>query len=261
MPAPVLVVQHEPQCPPGLVGAWLLDAGASLDVRQPYAGESLPQHLDGHGGLVVMGGHMGANDDAAYPWLAPTKHLFRQAVATGTPALGVCLGHQLAAVALGGEVRLNPVGYRRGVLDMGWRPEAAADPVVGGCGPRAVLWHHDVVALVPAGTRELARAATGELLAARFAPTVWGVQCHPEADASIVTGWADRGRAEAGDDAVEVARIDVAWADVSAAAEELQAGWQPLARAFVAQINAVQISTVQISTVQINAAQPVGSAG
>ena len=65
---------------------------------------------------------------------------------------------------------------RRGVLDLGWLPAAAADPLVADCGPRAVLWHHDIVTRVPDGTQELARSATGDLTAARFAPSVWGVQ-------------------------------------------------------------------------------------
>ena len=238
----VLVVQHEPECPPGLVGAWLTEAGATLDVVHPYAGDALPVDLTGHAGLVVLGGHMGANDDDAYPWLQPTKALFRDAAATGTPALGICLGHQLAAVALGGEVRLNPAGYRRGVLDMGWRGAAAADPVVGACGSRAVLWHHDIVSAVPPDSCELGRAETGELLAARYATTVWGVQCHPEADAAIVARWAARGRLEAGGDPAEVARIDAAEGDVAAAAAELRAGWQPLVAGFVAQLGRERVA-------------------
>ena len=238
--ATVLVVQHEPECPPGLVGAWLAEAGVDLDVRHPYAGDALPADLTGHAGLVVLGGHMGANDDDAYAWLAPTKHLIRDAAATGTPALGICLGHQLAAVALGGGVQLNPTGYRRGVFDMGWRPEATSDPVVGGCGPRAVLWHHDIVTRVPDGTGELSRAQTGELLAARFAPTVWGVQCHPEADAAIVARWAARGRLEAGAERAETARIDGAEAEVATAGQDLVTGWRPLVDGFVAQLGAAQ---------------------
>ena len=232
MTAPVLVVQHEPECPPGLVGTWLTEAGLALDVGHPYAGTALPSDLTDHAGLVVLGGHMGANDDDAYPWLSATKALIRTGAASGVPVLGICLGHQLAAVALGGEVRVNPDGIRRGVLDMGWVDAAALDPVTAGCGARAVHWHHDIVTRAPQGTQELARAGTGELTAARYAPTVWGVQCHPEADPAIVAGWAARGRSEAGGDDHEVARIDIALADVQRAADALRAAWRPLATAF-----------------------------
>ncbi|MEP6629799.1 MAG: type 1 glutamine amidotransferase [Lapillicoccus sp.] len=232
MTAPVLVVQHEPECPPGLVGAGLAEAGLALDVVHPYAGAALPSDLAGHAGLVVLGGHMGANDEDAYPWLSATKALVRAAAATEVPVLGICLGHQLAAVALGGEVRANPGGVRRGVLDMGWVPAAAFDPVTAGCGARAVHWHHDIVTRAPEGTQELARAATGELTAARYAPTVWGVQCHPEADPGIVAGWAARGRSEAGADRGEVVRVDVALVEVEQAADALRAAWRPLATSF-----------------------------
>ena len=129
----VLVVQHQELCPPGWVGEWLTAEGLRLDVRHPYAGDPLPDDLGQHDGLVVLGGQMGANDDDAYPWLTPTKDLIRSGAAHEVPVLGICLGHQLAAAALGGEVVVNPAGARRGVLEMSWSG-AGADPVVGSCG-------------------------------------------------------------------------------------------------------------------------------
>lgn len=234
---PLLVVQHEPECPPGLVGDGLQAAGVELDVRHPYAGQPLPPTLDRHSGLVVLGGHMGANDDAEVAWLGPTKSLIREAAADGIPALGICLGHQVAAVALGGVVIVNPRGHRHGVLPMGWAPDAAADPVLGACGASAVQWHDDIVSAPPTGTQVLARAKTGELLAARFAPTVWGVQCHPEAGPDIVARWADGDRATASSVGDSAAR-DAALSDVRRAAPELAEAWSPLARGFAAQLGA-----------------------
>ncbi len=233
MPASVLVVQHEPECPPGHVGQGLSLAGLELDVRHPYAGQPLPADLAGHPALVVLGGHMGADDDADFPWLCQTKALVRQAATAGIPTLGICLGHQLAAVALGGVVGRNPRGYRRGVLEMGWTAATSGDPVLAGCGPKAVQWHHDVVVADPPGTTVLGRATTGELLAARFAPTVWGVQCHPEADAGVVAAWArgDRLAAETPD---ELARIEDAFAQVQDEEDERAESWAPLARDFAA---------------------------
>lgn len=99
--APILVVQHASDCPPAWFGTWLSDAGARLDVRHPYAGQPLPLDLTAHGGLLVLGGPMGAYDDDEFPWLAPTKALVRAGASHGIPVLGICLGHQLAAVALG----------------------------------------------------------------------------------------------------------------------------------------------------------------
>ena len=89
---PLLVVEHEAQCPPGWMGEWLREAGAEIDVRRPYAGDVLPGDLAGHSGMLVLGGEMGAYDDADHAWLADVKRLASAAVHDGTPVLGICLG-------------------------------------------------------------------------------------------------------------------------------------------------------------------------
>jgi GMP synthase (glutamine-hydrolysing) len=231
----VLVIQHQELCPPGWVGEWLTSEGLRLDVRHPYAGDRLPGDIRAHDGLVVLGGQMGANDDDTHSWLTPTKALIRSSAEDGVPVLGICLGHQLAAVALGGEVVVNPSGARRGVLETSWTDGSAEDPVLGSCGDTAVFWHHDVVTRLPEGTRVLARAQTGELLAARYAPTVWGVQCHPEARTDIVTGWAAKDRALAAS-TQEAAEVDSALAAVAAARDDLSDSWRPLAAGFAEQV-------------------------
>lgn len=222
-------------CPPGWVGEWLLDAGATLDVRRPYAGEALPDDLTGHDAFVVLGGSMGANDDADFPWLTRVKHLVRRAAASEVPTLGICLGHQLSAVALGGRVERNPRGQQVGVLDVGWTAQAAADPLLGpfaaATSPerptRAVQWNNDLVTETPPGTAVLAHTPHDEVQAARFAPTVWGVQWHPEAGEEIVRVWAEKDRDDAAERGVDLAGYVAA---VGAAREELRTTWAPLAR-------------------------------
>jgi GMP synthase (glutamine-hydrolysing) len=230
-PKPVLVVEHEAQCPPGWVGEWLAETGRALDVRRPYRGEDLPGHLDGHGGLLVLGGSMDASSDERHRWLVRVKQLLREAAAERVPTLGICLGHQLAAVALGGAVHPNPRGQQIGVLDVGWAPAAVDDPLLGQVSDarRAVQWNNDVVSVMPPGADVLARAATGEVQAARFAPTVWGVQWHPEAGEEIVKAWADNDRDSAVERGIDV---DSYVAAVAAARQELRASWEPLGTGF-----------------------------
>lgn len=218
----ILVVQHEEQCPPAWFGLWLAEAGCALDVRRPDLGESLPDDLTGHHGLLVLGGHMGANDDAEFAWLADTKALVREAAAEGVPTLGICLGHQLVAVALGGEVVVNPLGQQLGVLEIGW-----SEPLLGERPARGIQWNNDIVDRLPDGAVALARTERGELQAARFAGSVWGVQLHPEADVAVVTPWADADRATQGD-----AVVDAALADVEAAGPRLHEEWAAVARRF-----------------------------
>jgi GMP synthase (glutamine-hydrolysing) len=223
----VLVVQHQDDCPPALLGTWLTGAGCALDVRRPYAGDALPADHDGHAGLVVLGGSMGANDDADHSWLSPAKQLVRLAARAGVPTLGVCLGHQLAAVALGGIVEKNTFGRQFGVLPVGWTSEAAEDPVLGCMPKQGIHWNDDVVTKLPERATPLAYAPDGTVQVARLADTVWGVQPHPEVDESIVARWAADERDEIGPDLV-----DDKLAQMTASAPELARAWQPVAAAF-----------------------------
>jgi GMP synthase (glutamine-hydrolysing) len=231
---PLLVVEHEAQCPPGWMGEWLLEAGERLDVRRPYVAEPLPADLSQHSGMVVLGGEMGAYDDRDHPWLAEVRGLVLAAVQDRTPVLGICLGHQLAAVALGGEVRPNAAGQQIGVLEVGWADAAAEDPLVGPLvargGPApAVQWNNDVVSRLPDGAVDLAHTGRGELQAARFAERVWGVQWHPEAGEEIIRPWAEVDRDDALERGVD---LDEYVDQVVAAREELRAAWRVLAVTF-----------------------------
>jgi GMP synthase (glutamine-hydrolysing) len=223
----VLVVQHQDDCPPALFGTWLVEAGCVLDVRRPYAGDGLPDDLAGHHGLLVLGGSMGAYDDAEHRWLGATKALVRTAARDAVPTLGICLGHQLAAVALGGTVEVNEHGRQFGVLPVGWTEATADDPVLGSRPARVIHWNNDVVTTPPTGATRLATAPDGTVQAARLATTVWGVQAHPEVDDAIVARWAADERDEIGPDIV-----DRAVAEMSAAGPDLARWWRPVASAF-----------------------------
>jgi GMP synthase (glutamine-hydrolysing) len=233
----VLVVEHEEGAPAGWLGEWLVEEGLHLDVRRPYAGEALPEGLDGHAGLLVLGGGMDAWDDDRCGWLPATRQLVRMAEATGTPALGLCLGHQLAVLALGGEVQRNPAGATIAVMPVGWLEDAADDPVLGPVtgAARASHWNVDVATRLPDGSRVLARTPDGAPQAARLGASVWGVQCHPEAGPAILKRWADddgEPHRAAGVD------VDGFLEDAARSAGDLQAWWRPLGTSFAAAVRA-----------------------
>ncbi|KGN33683.1 glutamine amidotransferase [Knoellia sinensis KCTC 19936] len=184
-----LVIQHEPAAPGGwLVERWS-ELGSAVETIRGDLGEPIPARLT-HDALVVLGGAMNANEDDRYAWLAPTKSLLRAAVADGIPTLGVCLGHQLLAVALGGEVIRNPHGRTSGLIPLSLNAAGEADPLLSGLSGREVVQYNgDIVSRLPEGAESLATAPDSSVQAARFGPRAWGVQFHPETTPEIFKEW------------------------------------------------------------------------
>lgn len=228
----VLVIEHDDECPVGLVGGWLDAAGCDVVVCRPYADDVLPA-LATYDALIVLGGPMGANDDAKHAWLAPVKELLRDARATHLPTLGICLGHQLITVALGGTVGKNPRGQQVGLLGVGWTDAAGGDLLMGPLATprRGVHWNDDVVTRLPEDAVLLAETEHGEVQAARFAPLMWGVQLHPEVDTTVLRPWADEDR---GSHETRGIDTDGLLRDIDAARAELEGAWRPLAQGFAA---------------------------
>ena len=165
----------------------ILDAcgGLTLHTVKPLAGQALPPH-DEVAGAVVMGGPMNADEVERFPALAAEREWLAEAVRRGLPLLGICLGAQLLARALGAEVR--PGAAR----EIGFAPVEvvdSGDPVLGGLAPSAEVlhWHGDVFDL-PDDAESLASSALTEHQAFRVGDA-WGVLFHPEADFALVEAW------------------------------------------------------------------------
>lgn len=224
----LLVVQPDELCPPGHLADWL----SPFRVCRAYGGDPVPENADGITGLIVLGGLPSVHDADRVPWLTPIKTLLADAVRQEVPTLGICLGHQLLADALGGKVISRPQGQNARVLRPVWTAEAAADPLVGlvSTRPPAVAWNADTVAVPPPGAVELAASDDGDLLSFRIGRSAWGVQWHPEASYRIVKGWYEA-QCAAGTARPELER---GLAEIRAAETEMYAAWRPLALAFAA---------------------------
>ena len=98
----ILTLIHKETTVPGLLGQKLESMGFQLDIRAPILGDALPEHFDEYAGVLVFGGPMSVNDNEAY--LHQEIEWIRQALAAKLPYLGICLGAQLLAKALGAKV-------------------------------------------------------------------------------------------------------------------------------------------------------------
>lgn len=183
---PVLILQHLPDDGPAFLGTWLAAQGRPVDLRHTAAGDPYPERIDGHAALAVLGGAWSANDER--PSLRQAEALIRQAVAAGVPVLGHCLGGQLMARALGGEVVRAPVA-ERGWHAVAWADTPAARSWFGaGSGATLFQWHRDAFA-PPPGAEWLAGSEACAQQAFGLGPHL-AMQFHVEVDAPKLAAWA-----------------------------------------------------------------------
>ena len=231
MKVEVLAVQNSDNCGPGLLAEWLSAAGVDLDILRVFAGEELPARVNAHG-LLVLGGAPSPRDDDVAPWFPQVRALLAAAVEDQVPTLGICLGHQLMAMACGGDA-----GPARGEAEVGLheiqidRSAAAGDPLFESLPDfvPVVESHQDEVWELPPGAVALASTSTCRYQAYRLGRCAWGVQFHPEVTAPNYLAWARRGSpflTAAGKDPVDLL------AECEAAAPRLIATWSGFAGRF-----------------------------
>src|SRR4029453_2200164 len=182
MAARLLVVQHEPDSPPGLLTTAAAATGVELQVVEA-PGEPVPVTLDGADGLVVLGGAMDFDETHAYP------HPPRTMALPAPPALATCRGAPPGAAAPGARPSPGPAGEEIGWTKVELTDAARADPLMGALQEPAELfeWHHDTFD-PPAGATLLAGGAVYPSQAFRVGSVV-AVQFHPEVDGPLLAGW------------------------------------------------------------------------
>jgi GMP synthase-like glutamine amidotransferase len=186
----VQILQHVPFEDIGSMASWLAVRDATLSYTRFYQDEELPG-LEGLDLIIAMGGPMSVNDEAELPWLKAEKAFLREAMARGIPLLGICLGAQLIASALGARV------YPNKEKEIGWFPVRV---VSGGADAssegfrlpheiRVFHWHGETFDLPPGAVR-LASSEACENQAFQIGQRVIGLQFHlettPESAASIL---------------------------------------------------------------------------
>jgi len=182
----VLVFRHAPDEDLGTIRPALESRGITVQPVDIYTGAA-PPPIESGSGLILMGGAMSVNDNL--PWLEIEMDLIRAAVERSTPMLGVCLGAQLIAKALGATVR-RAAEEEIGWFDIQLTSQAAADPLFAGLSsPLPVFhWHRETFDL-PDGANLLASSERCAHQAFRIHENVYGVQFHPEVTPEIIADW------------------------------------------------------------------------
>jgi GMP synthase (glutamine-hydrolysing) len=185
----LLVLQHVPREPLGWLDPLLRDAGFRIRYvnfhRAPWSRPDMRRYH----GLVVLGGPMNVDEVDRHPHLVTEIDVIRAALGLERPVLGVCLGAQLLAAALGADVRPNAVA------EIGWYPleltaEAAGDPVFSQLADRQPVFQwHAYTFDVPPGAVHLASTASCPNQAFRHGHNAYGLQFHLEADHRLIHRW------------------------------------------------------------------------
>ncbi len=190
MPRPkILVFQHVPYEPLGTLDPLLKESGFRIRYvnfgRDPHVRPS----LDKYAAVIVLGGPMNADQIDTHPNLITEVDILREALDRDMSVLGICLGAQLLAKALGGSVRRNPT-REIGWYDVELTPEGREDPVLSTFATRQEVfqWHEDGIEL-PQGAVHLASSPASRVQAFRWGEHAYGLQFHLEVDSSLVERW------------------------------------------------------------------------
>lgn len=187
----LLVIVNHIESQPGLLTQWMISEKVEFDLR--IGGVSRlpePSALSAYDGLIMLGGGYMPDETDRAPWLEAEARLSRHALETDLPQFGICLGGQLIAHVIGGDVRAQTGAPEKGYTWVDMTADAAQDPVFSAIGNRAafVESHVDRIVELPPEATLLATSVACRIQAFRVG-NAWGTQFHPESTGENIRHW------------------------------------------------------------------------
>lgn len=187
----ILVFEHSDSSGAERLGQTLRDYGHRLSIIHLHDGDDVPPDLDDIDGIISCGGPQSAYDDSI-EWLEPQMRLIREAHEAQMPVVGLCLGCQILARALGGKVE-----RMSGPIEFGWHEvkltaAGREDPLHAGIAWNSLQFQHhrDHVSQLPPGAKLLASSARCTVQAWMLGLRTYGFQYHPEVTPATIERWA-----------------------------------------------------------------------
>jgi GMP synthase (glutamine-hydrolysing) len=186
-----ILVQNDPQCPPGLCAEVIAASGHPFLTVAAHRNAPFPDPSRATG-VIVLGGEMGVHDNEEFPHLAQVRDFMSEALRAGTPLLGICLGGQLLSQVAGGSVASPSPHGEQGICRVELNEAGLSDPLFAGVERCFVTFQlHNDSFTVPEGAVLLAGSAVCPSQAFRLGSTAYGFQFHPEVDEAIAAAWGD----------------------------------------------------------------------
>ncbi len=220
--AKIVVLQHHPAEALGNIAGALEGCALAWQYVRIFDGHPVPRDMKGAGGLIVMGGPMGVYQHERYPFIRDELKLIESAAAAKLPVLGVCLGAQMVAAALGAKVEKNPAGKEIGWYPVQTSPAARDDRLFRGVADTITPfhWHGDTFEL-PRDAVALASSERTPCQGFRYADNVYALQFHIEVTRDGIAAMADAFARELEREKIDGASMVNLWDEYGAELERL----------------------------------------
>jgi len=187
----ILVIQPVNLAPPGEIIKALDSTGETYEIFRMEQNDRLPKEYSNYNGLIILGGTMGANDDAEFPFLTEAKKAIQIFYKSNRPVLGVCLGAQLIASSFNKKVGKMPKP-EFGITELEKTDGGKEDPLFNKLPDTFSFmeWHEDYFEL-PEEATLLASGTDCVNQAFRIKDNIYGFQFHPEVNETILDSWVD----------------------------------------------------------------------